>query len=128
MMPFFEGIRGPWNWFTDGWLVSRQAIRFFFVAVVFVLALTPIFLGSTDPATTSLPLRLLWTVVGMVGTISLFFLWFGMWRYWVRLDHSTVFAKRLWFVILLFGLWWGSCLYYFFAYLPQVTRRERTEM
>ena len=49
MMPFFEGIRGRWNWFSDGWLVSRQAIRFFFVAVVFVLALTPIFLGSDAP-------------------------------------------------------------------------------
>jgi hypothetical protein len=126
-MPLFQGYWGPWNRFTEGWLVSRQAIRLFLVAAMFVLAVTPIFLGLVDPAKMSLPLRLLWTVVGMVGTISLFFLWLGMWRYWVRLDHSRVLVKRLWFVILLFGLWWGSCLYYFFAYRPQVTRRERME-
>ncbi len=123
-MPLLEG---PWSWFKDTWLVSRQAVRLFFVAVVFVLALIPVFLGLVDPAKMSLAMRLPWTIVGMVGTISLFFLWFGMWRYWMRLDHSRVFAKRLWFVVLLFGLWYGSCLYYFFVYRPQVTRRQGTE-
>jgi len=107
-----------WDWFTDNWLSSRQAARLFFVAVVFVLALIPVFLGSVDPARMSLAMRIPWTIVGLVGPVSFFFLWFGMWRYWVRLDHSRAVAKRFWFVIRLFGLCYGGCLYYFLVYRP----------
>jgi len=69
-----------------------------------------------------LPQRLAWAIVGMVA-ISMAFLWLGMWRYWVRLDNSGVFTKRIWFVILLFGLCYESCLYYFFVYCPQIARK-----
>jgi len=122
------GPFGFWNWYTDEWLVSRQAARLFFVAIAFVIAVLPVFLGSIgDPAKMSFPPRLAWAIVGMVAPISIAFLWLGMWRYWVRLDNSGVLAKRIWFVILLFGLCYGSCLYYFFIYRPQVARKETTE-
>ena len=49
-----------WDWFTDTWLISRQAARLFFVAVVFVLALIPFFLGFVDPAKISPRRRNLW--------------------------------------------------------------------
>jgi len=99
----------------------------FLLAIMFLVLLTPVFLGTLDPAKMPFAMRLLWAIVGIGGTISLFFLWFGMWRYWVRLDGSGVLVKRLWFGVLLFGLWWGSCLYYFFVYRPQIARGEATE-
>jgi len=127
-MPFLERSFAPWSWFKDDWLVSRRATVMFFVAVILVLAVTPLFLGSVeDPAQMPLGGRVFWTILGMLGPIGLFFLWFGMWRYWVRLDRSRVYVKRLWFVILIIGFWYGSCLYYFFVYYPQVSRRARLE-
>ena len=63
----------------------------------------------------------------MAGTLALFFLWLGMWRYWARLDCSTRMTKRLWFGVLLFGFWYGSCLYYFLLYRPQVRRAATAE-
>jgi hypothetical protein len=68
--------------------------------------------------------RLPWGILGVVGPIGLFFLWLGMWRYWVRLDSSRVWVKRIWFPVLLFGFWWGSVLYFFSIYLPQTLRRR----
>jgi hypothetical protein len=121
-VPFLQSFLGPWTWFSDSWLVSRQAVRLFLVATIFVLALTPVALGVVDPAEMSLPMRLLWTIVGMIGTVSLFFLWLGMWRYWVRIDRSNTLKKRFWFAILFLGFWYGSCLYYFFEYRSQVLR------
>lgn len=71
--------------------------------------------------------RLPWGILGVLGPIGLLFLWFGMWRYWVRVDDSNLWAKRAWFVVLLVGFWYGSVLYYLFAYLPQVIRRGKME-
>ena len=115
-----------WTSFTDDWLVSRQAVRLFLISAVLVLLLTPTFFGWVDTSKMALFQRLPWGVLGIVGSIGLLFLWFGMWRYWLRLDHSSVWNKRLWFIVLLFGFWWGSCLYFFFSYLPGVARRART--
>jgi hypothetical protein len=46
-----------------------------------------------------------------------------MWIYWVKVDRSGHARKRLWFVVMLAGAWYGSCLYFYFAYLPQVRHR-----
>jgi len=62
----------------------------------------------------------------VLGVPAAFFLCLGMWRYWVRLDDSNPWAKRAWFFLLLVGLWWASCLYYFLVYLPQVVRKQRS--
>ena len=115
------------NWFKDEWLATHQAGRLFLVSTFLVLALTPVFLGRIDTSTMSFWTRLPWGILGILGPIALFFLWLGMWRYWVRLDNSKVWAKRAWFVILLFGFWWGSCVYCYFVYLPQVFRRAGVE-
>ena len=116
-----------WTWFKDEWLITRQAAKLFVVSTLLVLAMTPIFLGNVDTQRTSFWGRLPWGILGVLGPIALFFLWFGMWRYWVRIDRSGLWAKRMWFVVLLVGFWWGSCLYCFFVYLPQVFRRARAE-
>jgi hypothetical protein len=116
-----------WTWFKDNWLITRQAAKLFAVSTALVLALTPVFLGKVDTSRMSFWTRLPWGILGILGPIALFFLWFGMWRYWVRIDRSPIWTKRMWFVVLLIGFWWGSCLYCFFAYLPQVIRRTKAE-
>lgn len=42
---------------------------------------------------------------------------------WMRLDKSKALRKRIWFVILLIGFEYGSVLYYFCVYRPQVNSR-----
>ncbi len=117
----------PGSWLTDDLLVSRWTPIFFLLSAICIVALTPIFRGSVDIEKMSFWMRLPWTILAIFGTFGLFFLWLGMWRYWVRLDDSSVWAKRVWFLILLVGFWWASCLYYFLVYLPQVIRRGRPE-
>jgi membrane protease YdiL (CAAX protease family) len=113
--------------FRDEWLLSRQAAKLFILAGLLVLAVTPAFLGLMDTANMSAPTKLTWDVLGVVGSLGLFFLWFGMWRYWVKLDTSRRWPKRIWFFVLLVGFWWGSCVYCCFVYLPQVFRKARAE-
>jgi hypothetical protein len=116
----------PSSWLRDDWLISRRTTILFFVSAVLVIALTPVFRGM-DTTNLTFWQRLPWGILGIVGPIGLFFLWLGMWRYWVRLDRSSTWMKRIWFLVMLIGFWWGSVLYYFFAYLPQVMDKTRTE-
>ena len=116
------GPMGLWNRFRDDWLITPQAAGLFFASTILVLALTPVFLGDVITANMPLWKRIPWSILGVVGPLALFFLWIGMWRYWARVDDSRAYAKRLWFLILLVGLWYGSCLYCYFVYLPQVMR------
>ena len=67
--------------------------------------------------------RIPWAILAMVGVISIFFLWFGMWGYWVKVDDSRKPVRRFWFLVLLVGFWFGAFLYYYGAYLPQVFRK-----
>ncbi len=122
---------GPWglyNRFEDDWLVTRQAVKLFLVSAVYLLALTPVFLGRIDIAHMSLWMRLVWDILGAVGAVAVFFLWIGMLRYWIRIDRSKKWIRRLSFVVLLLGFWYGACLYCFAVYTPQVLRKERPEI
>src|SRR5579872_5897649 len=106
----------PWNRFGNEWLTSRTATRLFSAAALLTLALTAILLEKVDSQQMRLAGKVLWTAIAMAGVPSLFFLWLGMWRYWSRMDSSTSFQKRLWFVVLLLGFWYGSCLYLLCVY------------
>jgi hypothetical protein len=110
---------------ADDWLTSSRAAKLFFAATLLALALFPVFQGWIDFARMSLWMRISLTMFYMLATCALLFLWLGMWTYWVRLDESKTYSKRLWFLILLFGFWYGSCVYCYFVYLPQVIRRSR---
>ena len=114
---------GFMSYFKDEWLVSAQALKLFLVAIPFGLALTPVFLGWIGVTNATDLARLFWGVVGVIGTIGLLFLWLGMWRYWMRLDTSKPAIKRLSFVVLFLGIWYGSMIYYFWIYRPQVISR-----
>jgi len=112
--------------FSDDWLATRLAAILFFFSTFCVLVFTPVF-PNLNASLIYLWQRILSTVLALVVTVGIFFLWIGMWRYWMRLDRSRVWVKRMWFLVLLVGFWWGSCLYYFLGYLPQVIRRARSE-
>jgi hypothetical protein len=116
-----------WNKFRDDWLTTAQAARLFLLAALLVLALTAVLFGSIDTTRMSLWARLPVGVLGVLGPIALFFLWFGMWRYWARIDNSSRWAKRMSFIVLLVGFWWGSCLYCFFVYLPRTYKSASIE-
>jgi hypothetical protein len=114
----------PSSLLRDDWLISRLSMKLFFLSALLVIAMTPIFIGVDTTKMTFLQ-RLPWGILGVVGPVGLFFLWLGMWRYWVRLDDSRRWVKQVWFVVLLIGFWWGSVLYFFLVYLPRMIRRER---
>ena len=113
------------SWFSDDWIVSVIAQRLFLVSTLLVFALTPLFLGQIDVSHMSFSGRLPWGILAIIGPVGMFFLWLGMWRYWARIDDSRQGSKRLWFLVLLIGFWYGSCLYFYFVYCRQVTRRQR---
>jgi hypothetical protein len=114
------GPFGFYNWFKDDWLVSLRAVKLFLVAAIFVLGTIPIFLGRIDPAKLAIWMRFPLGIEGALGPISIFFLWIGMWRYWIRLDNSSKMAKGVSFFLLLFGMFYGSVIYYFLVYRSQV--------
>jgi len=117
------GLFGLLSIFPDSWLVSRQAVRGFFGAVVATLALIPVFTGALDRVRITPLNQIVWGFIGVVGTLGFFALWIGMLGFWVRLDSSTRAAKRVWFVVLLMGAGYGGCVYYFCVYRPQVIRK-----
>ncbi len=99
-----------------------MAMKVFFLSALCVIALTLEY--NLDTSKASHLQHHLWDVLGALEAIGILFLWLGMWRYWTRVDDSNRSAKRLWFIVLLIGFWWGSALYYFLAYLPQTIRRK----
>jgi hypothetical protein len=121
----FERLWLPSSWLSDDWLSSSVAAKSFFFCALCVVAGTAEYNLDTSKALGWQ--SFLWDAVGAIEALGILFLWMGMWRYWSRVDSSTRAKKRLWFTILLIGFWWGSVLYYFFAYLPQTVRARRAE-
>lgn len=125
-MRFF---RSPFTTFFesrgDEWFFSHSARLSFFVATLFVLGLTPVLWGAL-PQHPSFWLNLLFGLSGVFGTFALFYLYLGMWRFWIRIDSSAKRVKGFWFAVLLLGLWWGSAVYFYLSYLFQ-TRRGTSE-
>jgi hypothetical protein len=106
--------------FQDHWLATRTANRAFSSAALLALAFIPFSLGYVNISEMQLAGRLFSTVLAVAAIPAQFFLWFGMWRYWQTLDSSGRTGKRAWFAVLLFGLWWGSCLYFLLVYRRQL--------
>jgi hypothetical protein len=119
------GPLGLWNRFDERWIGTRRAAQLFLIASLFVVGLLPVFLGRIEPSNKPSPVNFFWGIMGVVGTPSIFFLWLGMWRYWARLDASGKWIKRFWFLVMLAGFCYGSCLYCWSVYLPQVIRSGR---
>ena len=116
-----------WDRFSDRWLVSQQARMIFGIALMLtILATFAIIKFPGNTIAMSSAARIFYGTIGCAGPAGIFFLWLGMWRYWVRLDTSTLGLKRVWFLLLLLGICYGGCIYYLFGYLPQTQKTGRT--
>ena len=119
----YVGPWGPYFWFTDNWIVGRLAARLFSFSAALILVWTVAFAAVSRygiKAAQAIPIwHAMWTCLDVGVALPIFFLWFGMWRYWLRLDRSKPWVRRLSFVALLFGVWWGASLYCLAVYLPR---------
>jgi hypothetical protein len=110
---------------SNEWLVSSTAVKLFILSSIFVIVLIPVLFTYVIHAQgrTSTAEQIFGGAIGVLGAPATLFLWHGMWRYWARLDRSKTWVKRSWFVVLLFGFWYGSVFYCYFVYLPQVREK-----
>jgi hypothetical protein len=115
----------PSRFLHDDWLISKWTNRVFLLSALCVFGLTIEYFLKIDTSKMSFWQRLPFGLTGIVEPFGLIFIWLGMWRYWARLDDSIAWVKRSSFLILLGGFWWGSVIYYFAVYLPQVARRRK---
>ena len=113
-----------WVLFSDDWLRTRAAASLFLLSAVCVVLLYAVLHEFVN---LSYKAPFPWNTLGFLVPIGTLFLWIGMWRYWLRVDVSGAASKRVCFVVLLVGFWYGSFLYYFMRYLPDVFRRNRIE-
>jgi hypothetical protein len=110
------------NRFTDQWLVTRRAAALFFLSTIYLMPLTVLLLHGIDIAHRSEGYKFALDLSGSIGAIAVFFLWFGMLRFWMRLDRSPRWPHRLWLIILVLGFWIGACFYCLIVYLPNIVR------
>jgi hypothetical protein len=111
----------PEQWLRDDWIVSRPVARFFLFASIYGIVdilINAFFDPSKLPPWAVEPAT--WLVLG--GAVPIILLYLGMWRYWFRIDKSKPNTKRIWFLVLLVGLFFASIVYCFSVYLPQVRR------
>lgn len=107
---------------NDG-LLSKPAAWVLGISAALSIVVTPIVFGQIRITNYSTASRLFWAIAGILTPASIFFVWIGMWRYWVYNDQSKLAIRRLSFALLLVGMWYGAALYYLAVYLPQARRR-----
>jgi hypothetical protein len=113
-----------WRRMPTRWLVARPtAITFGLSSFIIIIGSIVLFRGlgleSKDRV-----IQVLLAIGGAAIAVSAFFLWGGMWKYWIVCDSSSQLSRRVWFVVLIIGLWYGAVLYYLFVYLPDVQKSK----
>ena len=103
-----------WDRVPESWVLTEKASWLFGVSAIVITAATIIL--STD-AFRRFESPILGGILGVSTALGTFFLWSGMWRFWKLWDPSSRMARRIWFVVLLVGVWHGAILYYVFVYL-----------
>jgi len=121
------GPCGLLNCLRDDRIGSRPTAKIFGIAAIFVIAVLPVYLGLVDLTKMSLWQRFPWAILTILGPIGGFFIWLGLWRYWLRVDDSSRWMKRASFFVLLVGLWYGAIVYFLWVYLPQLSRKIKLE-
>jgi hypothetical protein len=104
------------NRIGDRWLVSKSASNMFAAAAILIVLVTAL-LAFNMAQDTGLLSEIFWAIAGVLSGLGAFFIWSGMWRFWSRLDQSSRFARRIWFFMLLIGLWYGAVLYFVLVYM-----------
>ena len=106
-----------WRRIDDNWVVSRSAAKLFAVSSIVILAMTGFFFLNINASELGTLSNALLAAGGVCAAASVFFLWGGMWKYWMRFESSSPSARRAWLLLLVVGLWYGAILYYVFRYL-----------
>jgi len=124
----YREFRASWRNGVDDLIVSRVALRFFLSGVVCVVAITVFhFLPIPERSEMSFQYKFFLGMFGIVAAITVNFLYWGMWRYWYKFDESDKWIKRAAFALMLLGFFWGSAVYYFTFYIPQVQRKQKSK-
>ncbi len=113
-----------WRRIDDDWLMSRSASAFFALSALIIVVMTVVIFANIESRTLGSVGNTLLGIGGVFAAVGVFFLWGGMWRYWTRCDTSSLVGRRLWFLALAVGLWYGAILYYAFVYLPSARGRQ----
>jgi hypothetical protein len=122
--PAYREFQASWRNAIDTFIVSRAAVKLFLVGTLCVIALTSLrFRPWPDLSQMPFPYKLISGILGLIVALGVNFLFFGMWRYWYRFDDSPKAIKFASFALMLGGFFWGSTIYYFIFYLPQIRRR-----
>jgi H+/Cl- antiporter ClcA len=103
-------------------LASKTYIWLFLLSSLSIVTLGLAVCLVSEPLQRGLLFRIPFTIGGMLAAVGIFEIWLGMWAYWARFDSSKPWIKRVWFFVLLFGLFVGSILYFLGVYIPQVRR------
>jgi hypothetical protein len=107
---YLDGI--VWDRIGDKWLVSRIAAALFAASAIASVGISValIHLGAFPPS--------LWVPMALSGLLLIS----GMRHYWTKCDQASKTARRIWYFVLIFGVWFGAALYFGVVYLPQVKR------
>lgn len=113
-----------WKRVNVAWLISPCASTLFACSGLIILVATAFAIWGHSSYFVALkgPLQVCLGLGGAVAACSVFFLWGGMLRYWIECDPSSKAVRRLWFLVLIIGVWYGAILYFLLGYL--ITRNQ----
>jgi hypothetical protein len=117
-----------WRRISDEWLVGKKASVLFAVSSVLIAGMTAALFSDVLTQDSGSLITLFWCVAGSLCAVGIFFLWGGMWRYWMLGEPSNRAARRIWFLFLVVGMWYGAVLYYALVYLSASARRNREHL
>jgi len=69
------------------------------------------------------PFTVLAVVIGTYTGLGAIFLWGVMWVYWIAVERGSLGARLGWFLMLLFGLYYGSLVYSFVVWRNALERK-----
>jgi hypothetical protein len=115
-----------WRRIDDEWIVSKSASLFFALSVFFIVGMTVVIFANIESRTLGSMGNTLLGIGGVSAALGVFFLWGGMWRHWIRYNFSSLAARRIWFLALVVGVWYGAILYYALVYLPSTRGSQVT--
>ena len=123
-----------WKHVKSEWFYTKQAAFVFTTSAILVFILiagsefVPVSFASLTTYSTGEQIG--FAIAGVTFSISNLLVLSGMFRFSVVCDQSRPIMRRIWFVIMIVGLLrlgLGAAVYCFAVYLPQITKRLRSE-
>lgn len=115
-----------WRRINQKWLVSRTASAMFALSAFLIVGFTAAFSVGIESRNLNTTEETVMGIGGALCAFGVFFLWGGMWRYWMDCDSASFTFRRFWFCVLAIGLCYGAIVYYLFVYLPRTWSHQVT--